>query len=174
MKNKNTNVINSLAGKVPGVNITQFSGSAGAGGSITIRGGNSTSESRQNQPLFVIDGIIYDNSTTVPGNTGTDGLSRSNTTYSNRIMDINPEDIESLSILKGAAAAALYGSRAADGVVIITTKKGAEGKVTVNVNSKVSTSWANKLPEAQTVFGPGLYSSNGVLSTTNTYSSWGL
>jgi ferric enterobactin receptor len=174
MKNKNTNVVNSLAGKVPGVNITQFGGSAGAGASITIRGGTSTSEGRQNQPLFVVDGIIYDNSTTVTGNTGTDGLSRSNTTYSNRIMDINPEDIETLSVLKGAAAAALYGSRAADGVVIITTKKGAEGKVTVNVNSKVSTSWANKLPEAQTVFGAGVYSSNGVLSTTNTYSSWGL
>ena len=66
MKNKNTNVVNSLAGKVPGVNVTQFSGSAGAGASITIRGGNSTSDSRQNQPLFVIDGIIYDNSTTLP------------------------------------------------------------------------------------------------------------
>src|SRR6185437_10769149 len=120
MKNKNTNVINSLAGKVPGVNITQFSGSAGAGASITIRGGNSTSDSRQNSPLFVVDGVIYDNSTTVTGNTGTDGLSRSNTSYSNRIMDINPEDIATLSVLKGAAAAALYGSRAADGVVIIT------------------------------------------------------
>lgn len=173
MKNKNTNVVNSLAGKVPGVNITQFSGSAGAGASITIRGGNSTSEGRQNQPLFVIDGIIYDNSTTVTGNTGTDGLSRSNTTYSNRIMDVNPEDVESLSVLKGAAAAALYGSRAADGVVIITTKKGAEGKVVVNVNSKISTSWANKLPEAQTSFGVGTTASNGVLNTTNTYSSWG-
>jgi ferric enterobactin receptor len=172
MKNKNTNVINSLVGKVPGVNITQFSGAAGAGSSITIRGGNSTSEGRQNQPLFVVDGIIYDNSTTVTGNTGTDGLSRSNTTYSDRIMDINPEDIESLSVLKGAAAAALYGSRAADGVIIITTKKGVEGRVTVDVNSKVSTSWANKLPEVQTEFGPGVYSSNGVLNDV-TYSSWG-
>lgn len=173
MKNKNTNVVNSLAGKVPGVNITQFSGAAGAGASITIRGGNSTSEGRQNQPLFVIDGIIYDNSTTVTGNTGTDGLSRSNTTYSNRVMDINPEDVETLSVLKGAAAAALYGSRAADGVVIITTKKGAEGKVTVNVNSKISTSWANKLPELQTVFGPGFYANNGVLATANEYRAWG-
>ncbi|HVY75971.1 MAG TPA: SusC/RagA family TonB-linked outer membrane protein [Puia sp.] len=170
MKNKNTNVVNSLAGKVPGVNITQFSGSAGAGASITIRGGNSTSDGRQNQPLFVIDGIIYDNSTTVTGNTGTDGLSRSNTSYSNRIMDINPEDIESLSVLKGAAAAALYGSRAADGVVIITTKKGAEGAVQVNVNSKISSSWADKLPEAQTEFGNGSYSSNGVFSD-NTFAS---
>ncbi len=172
MKNKNTNVVNSLAGKVPGVNVTQFSGSAGAGASITIRGGNSTSDSRQNQPLFVIDGIIYDNSTTVTGNTGTDGLSRSNTTYSNRIMDINPEDVENLSVLKGAAAAALYGSRAADGVVIITTKKGAEGVVKVNFTSKISTSWANKLPEVQTQYGNGSLSSNGVLNSTS-YNSWG-
>lgn len=173
MKNKNTNVVNSLAGKVPGVNITQFSGSAGAGASITIRGGNSTSEGRQNQPLFVVDGIIYDNSTTITGNSGTDGLTRSNTTYSNRIMDINPEDIENLSVLKGAAAAALYGSRAADGVVIITTKKGTEGFTKVNFSSRVSTSWANKLPEVQTVFGPGSYAANGVFSDLNSYSSWG-
>lgn len=171
MKNKNTNIINSLAGKVPGVNITQFSGAAGAGASITIRGGNSTSDSRQNQPLFVIDGIIYDNSTTVSGNTGTDGLSRWNTTYSDRVMDLNPEDIESLSVLKGAAAAALYGSRAADGVIIITTKRG-EGATTVGISSKVSTSWANKLPEPQTKFGAGIYESNGVFDET-TYQSWG-
>jgi ferric enterobactin receptor len=172
MKNKNTNVVNSLAGKVPGVNITQFSGSAGAGASITIRGGNSTSDSRQNQPLFVVDGVIYDNSTTVTGNTGTDGLSRSNTSYSNRVMDINPEDIATLSVLKGAAAAALYGSRAADGVVIITTKKGAEGVTTVSVNSKVSTSWADKLPQTQSEFGNGVYASNGVFNNI-TYNSWG-
>lgn len=173
MKNKNTNVINSLAGKVPGVNITQFSGAPGAGATITLRGGTSTSETRQNQPLFVVDGIIYDNSTTVTGNTGTDGLSRSNTTYSDRVMDINPEDIESLSVLKGAAAAALYGSRAADGVVLITTKKGAEGKVVVDFNSKISTSWADKLPQVQTEFGNGVYSTNGVLTTDGVYSSWG-
>jgi ferric enterobactin receptor len=172
MKNKNTNIINSLDGKVPGVNITQFSGAAGAGASITIRGGNSTSDSRQNQPLFVVDGVIYDNSTTVTGNTGTDGLSRSNTTYSDRIMDINPEDIESLSVLKGAAAAALYGSRAADGVVIITTKKGVEGSTRVGIASKASTSWADKLPQVQTEFGNGAYSSNGAFSNL-TYNSWG-
>jgi ferric enterobactin receptor len=182
MNNKNTNVINSLVGKVPGVNITQFSGSAGAGASITIRGGNSTSEGRQNQPLFVVDGVIYDNSTSITGNTGTDGLSRSNTTYSNRVMDINPEDIESLSVLKGAAAAALYGSRAADGVIIITTKKGAEGTVKVNVASKVITSWANKLPEAQREFGNGTYAINGVFNNNTPtlnpvnipqFNSWG-
>ncbi|WEK18265.1 MAG: SusC/RagA family TonB-linked outer membrane protein [Candidatus Pedobacter colombiensis] len=173
MKNKNTNIVNSLAGKIPGVNVTQFSGSAGAGASITIRGGTSTSETRQNQPLFVVDGIIYDNSTTVTGNSGTDGLTRSNTTYSNRVMDINPEDIETLSVLKGAAAAALYGSRAADGAVIITTKKGAEGATQVNFSTRISTSQANKLPEVQTQFGPGSYAANGVFSDLNAYSSWG-
>jgi TonB-linked SusC/RagA family outer membrane protein len=172
LKNKNTNVINSLVGKVPGVNITQSSGAAGAGASITIRGGNSTSEGRENQPLFVVDGVIYDNSTTVVGNSGTDGMTRSNTTYSNRVMDINPEDIATMSVLKGAAASALYGSRAADGVIIITTKKGEEGTVKVDVSSKLSTSWVNKLPEAQTQFGRGTYSNNGVLSDV-TYNSWG-
>jgi ferric enterobactin receptor len=173
MKNKSANIVNSIAGKVPGVNVTQFSGSAGAGASITIRGGNSTSEGRPNQPLFVVDGIIYDNSTAITGSSGTDGLTRSNTTYSNRVMDINPEDIESLSVLKGAAAAALYGSRAADGVVMITTKKGAEGVIQVNFNSRLSTSQANKLPEVQTQFGPGSYATNGVFSDLNAYSSWG-
>jgi TonB-linked SusC/RagA family outer membrane protein len=172
MKNKNTNVVNSLAGKIPGVNVTQSSGAAGAGATIVIRGGNSTSETRENQPLFVVDGIIYDNSTTVVGNSATDGMTRNNTTYSNRVMDINPEDIESMSVLKGAAAAALYGSRAADGVIIVTTKKGSEGVVKVDFNSKVSVSWANKLPEAQTLFGRGRYQNNGVF-TDVTYDSWG-
>lgn len=172
MKNKSTNVINSLAGKVPGVNITQSSGAAGAGAAIIIRGGNSASEGRDNQPLFVVDGIIYDNSTSVVGNSGTDGATRSNTTFSNRVMDINPEDIETLTVLKGAAAAALYGSRAADGAIVITTKKGAEGSVKVNYNGKVSTSWATRLPQAQTQFGHGAYSQAGAL-TSDTYSSWG-
>ncbi|MDE6082040.1 MAG: TonB-dependent receptor plug domain-containing protein, partial [Muribaculaceae bacterium] len=143
LENKSPNVVNALAGKIPGVTVTQYSGAAGAGANITLRGGNSTSEGRTNEPLFVVDGIIYDNSTQVIGNSGTDGMTRSNTTYSNRVMDINPEDIESMSVLKGAAAAALYGSRAADGVVIIiTTKKGSEGTVKVNVSSKLTASWA--------------------------------
>ncbi len=172
LENKSPNVINAIAGKVPGVTVTQYSGAAGAGANITLRGGNSTSEGRTNEPLFVVDGIIYDNSTQVVGNSGTDGMTRSNTTYSNRVMDINPEDIESMSILKGAAAAALYGSRAADGVVIITTKKGSEGAVKVNVSSKLTTSWANKVPEAQTRFGRGYYENNGVFNE-QTYQSWG-
>lgn len=172
MKNKNTNVINSLAGKVPGLNITQSSGAAGAGATIVMRGANSTAEGRSNQPLFVVDGIIYDNSTSVVGNSGTDGMTRNATTFSNRVMDINPEDIADISVLKGAAAAALYGSRAADGAIIITTKKGAEGSVKIDYTGKLSASFATKLPETQKQFGRGAYSDNGVFND-QTYSSWG-
>ena len=173
LKNKQTNVINSLAGKVAGVNVTQSGGSAGSGSTIIIRGGNSASEGRDNQPLFVVDGIIYDNSTVIGGNSGTDGMTKTASTFSNRVMDINPEDIESMSVLKGAAAAALYGSRAADGVIVITTKKGAnDGTVRVNVGSKYSYSWANSLPELQDVYGRGYYNQAGVFSDY-TYNSWG-
>ncbi|MDR0659232.1 MAG: SusC/RagA family TonB-linked outer membrane protein [Prevotellaceae bacterium] len=174
MKNKQTNVINSLAGKIPGVNITQSSGAAGAGSSITIRGGNSASESRDNQPLFVVDGIVFDNTTTNTGNSGTDGVTRSATTFSNRVMDINPEDIESMSVLKGAAAAALYGSRAADGVVIITTKKGSEGVLRVNLSNKYTYSWVNRLPDQQGAYGRGYYNESGAFSAFTTgLESWG-
>ena len=172
MKNKQTNVVNSLAGKIPGVNITQAGGAAGAGSNIVIRGGNSASESRDNQPLFVVDGIIYDNSTVNTGNSGTDGMTKTATTFSNRVMDINPEDIESMSVLKGAAAAALYGSRAANGVIIITTKKGEEGAVRVNVSSKYTYSWANKLPEVQKLYGRGEYNTSGAF-IDKTMDSWG-
>ena len=172
MKNKQTNVVNSLAGKIPGVNITQAGGAAGAGSNIVIRGGNSASESRDNQPLFVVDGIIYDNSTVNTGNSGTDGMTKTATTFSNRVMDINPEDIESMSVLKGAAAAALYGSRAANGVIIITTKKGEEGAVRVNVSSKYTYSWANKLPEVLKQYGRGEYNTSGAF-IDKTMDSWG-
>ena len=146
MRNKSTNVLNSLSGKMAGVNITQASGAAGAGTQIILRGG--TSLERDNQPLFVVDGVIYDNSTSVVGNSAFDGMMATATTNSNRVMDINPEDIESMSVLKGPAASALYGSRAAAGVVIITTKKGEEGNVEVNLNAKYITSWAKNLPYA--------------------------
>jgi len=173
LKNKQTNVINSLAGKVAGVNVTQTGGAAGAGSSIIIRGGNSVSESRDNQPLFVVDGIIYDNSTINGGNSGTDGVTKSATTFSNRVMDISPDDVESMSILKGAAAAALYGSRAADGVVVITTKKGKEGRTEVNFSSKYSYATITSAPEIQTTYGRGSYDINGILQTDQITSSWG-
>lgn len=174
MKNKTANIINSLAGKIAGANITQTSGGAGAGASIILRGG--TSLERDNQPLFVVDGIIYDNSTRINGNTGFDGGSSTNSTYSNRVMDINPEDIENVSVLKGPAAAALYGSRAAAGAILITTKSGKDGRTTVGVNSRFNTNWANRLPEYQNRYKRGLYQQDGTLldgDGTTTMSSWG-
>ena len=174
MKNKNTNAINSLAGKIAGVSITQSSGSAGAGSQIILRGG--TSLERDNQPLFVVDGVIYDNSTSSIGNSAYDGMLANATSNSNRIMDINPEDIENMSVLKGPAAAALYGSRAAAGVLLITTKQGKEGAVEVNLNAKYTTSWVHKLPEQQKTYARGYYTSdengNAVLQDYTTQ-SWG-
>jgi len=125
LKNKDPNIINSLNGKIAGVNITNSGGAPGASASIVIRGG--TSLERDNQPLFVIDGMPMDNSTGHGDNSAFDGSVNLSTTNSNRAMDINPEDIESMSVLKGPAAAALYGLRAAAGAIIITTKKGKEG-----------------------------------------------
>lgn len=179
MKNKSVNPINSLAGKIAGVNITQGGGAAGAGSQIILRGG--TSLERDNQPVFVVDGVIYDNSTTVVGNSAFDGSTSTASTQSNRVMDINPEDIENMSVLKGPAAAALYGSRAAAGVVIITTKKGKEGAVEVNFSTKYITQWAKSLPKTQNKYKRGFaedqYDANGKYTGTTfndfSYNSWG-
>lgn len=179
MKNKSANAINSLSGKIAGVNITQTSGSAGAGSQIILRGG--TSLERDNQPLFVVDGVIYDNSTSVVGNSAFDGTISTSTTNSNRVMDINPEDIENMSVLKGPAAAALYGSRASAGVVIITTKKGKEGRVEVNLSAKYITSWVKDLPKTQNRYRRGFLQDNydkagnyiGTTFDDFAYNSWG-
>lgn len=180
MKNKSANPLTSLSGKIPGVNITQSSGAAGSGAQIILRGATSVSEERDSQPLFVVDGVIYDNSSSVGGNSAFDGSTNASTTTSNRVMDINPEDIESMSVLKGPAAAALYGSRAANGVVLITTKKGKTGRVEVNLAAKYITSWTIKTPEAQTryrrgfmedQFKDGVY--QGAIYNDFSYNSWG-
>ena len=179
MKNKSVNVLNSLSGKMAGVSITQGSGAAGSGSQIILRGG--TSLERDNQPLFVVDGVIYDNSTSSVGNSAFDGMTTTATTNSNRVMDINPEDIENMSVLKGPAAAALYGSRASAGVVIITTKKGQEGAVEVNLSAKYLTSWVKDLPETQKRYRRGFMKDNydnagNYINTTFddfSYNSWG-
>ena len=181
MRNKQVNVINSLAGKIAGVNVTQSSGAAGSGSQIILRGGTSASESRDNQPLFVVDGVIYDNSSSVVGNSAFDGAGASASTTSNRVMDVNPEDIENISVLKGPAASALYGSRASAGVILITTKKGKEGAVEVNLSTKYISSWAKYLPETQTKYKRGYmedqYNSSGVYTGTVfndfSFNSWG-
>ena len=179
MRNKSVNPINSLAGKIAGVNITQGGGAAGSGSQIILRGG--TSLERDNQPLFVVDGVIYDNSTNILGNSAFDGSTSTASTNANRVMDINPEDIENMSVLKGPAAAALYGSKAAAGVVIITTKKGKEGAVEVNFSTKYTTQWATNLPKTQRKYGRGFvedqYDAAGNYAGTTyndfSYNSWG-
>ncbi len=179
MRNKSVNPINSLAGKIAGVNITQGGGAAGSGSQIILRGG--TSLERDNQPLFVVDGVIYDNSTNILGNSAFDGSTSTASTNANRVMDINPEDIENMSVLKGPAAAALYGSKAAAGVVIITTKKGKEGAVEVNFSTKYTTQWATNLPKTQRKYGRGFvedqYDAAGNYTGTTyndfSYNSWG-
>lgn len=169
MKNKNPNLINSLNGKIAGVNITNSGGAPGASSSIIIRGG--TSLERDNQPLFVIDGMPMDNSTGFGDLSAVNGGTNLSTTNGNRAMDINPEDIESISVLKGPTAAALYGIRAAAGAVVITTKKGKEGVVSIGVNSRTGINWVNRLPKQQSRFKQGSY--YGGDFTDETYWSWG-
>lgn len=168
MRNKNNNLINSLNGKIAGLNITNTGGTPGASSSIIIRGG--TSLERDNQPLFVVDGIPIDNSTN-DGNSAFDGSQGASIQNGNRAMDINPEDIESMSVLKGPAAAALYGIRAAAGAIIITTKKGKEGGVTVGFNARYSHNWVNKLPEQQNIYNQGTYYTGSFNDAT--FTSWG-
>ena len=181
MKIKTANPVSSLSGKIAGVNITQAGGGAGSGAQIILRGGTSAAEGKDNQPLIVVDGIVYDNSSSVVGNSAFDGSMKSATTSSNRLMDLNPEDIESMSVLKGPAAAALYGSRAANGVILVTTKSGKSGVVEVNVASRFSTSWVTNLPEVQRQYTRGYmeeqYDKDGNYVSTNfndfAYTSWG-
>ncbi|WP_312187306.1 SusC/RagA family TonB-linked outer membrane protein [Sphingobacterium sp.] len=169
MKNKNPNVINSLNGKIAGLNITNSGGAPGASASIIIRGGSSLE--RDNQPLFVIDGMPIDNSTGVGDMSAFDGSTNISTTSGNRAMDINPEDIESISVLKGPTAAALYGIRAAAGAIVITTKKGKDGAVTIGVNSRLSANWVNKLPKQQSIYKQGT-SLSGTVDPNSNF-SWG-
>jgi TonB-linked SusC/RagA family outer membrane protein len=140
------NVLNSLSGKVAGVKISQMGGLAGSSVNMTIRG--TTSLNSDNQPLFVIDGVPVSNSL----NNFYQGADMGNS-----ISDINTDDIESVSVLKGPSAAALYGSRAGNGVVLITTKSGSSSKhgIGVDLNSAVTMDTPMKYIEYQTEFGPG-------------------
>lgn len=140
-----TDIIRSLSGKVAGLSIVSSSGAPGASANIRLRG--STSITGNNSPLFVIDGVPIDNSSI--GN-GVDGVDNAN-----RLVDIDPNDIADISVLKGAAATAIYGIRAANGVLIITTKKGQEGKPRVSVNASVSVDQVNQLPARQNQYAQG-------------------
>lgn len=174
-KSANPNVINSINGKIAGVQITNSSGIAGGSSFIAVRGRNSILY--ENQPLFVVDGVPIDNSQFYSGNPDqqnnnlTEGVG-----YSNRAIDLNPDDIQSVSVLKGGAATALYGLRAANGVVVITTKKGASSKGSSKYNITYSTNITfekvDKLPKLQTKFAQGF---NGLWygPETGNRNSWG-
>jgi len=161
-KTNQPNIVNALQGQTAGVQITNSGGAPGQSARIIIRGVNSLDPNADNQPLFVIDGVPVDNSTTETGSTPR-GLS-------NRAADINPNDIESMNVLKGAAATALYGVRAANGAVIITTKKGKAGDVRINVNSSIGFEEVNQYPEIQDVYGQGF---GGVYDPNSFWPNWG-
>jgi TonB-linked SusC/RagA family outer membrane protein len=168
-KARETNIVQSLAGKVAGVNVTQSSGTVGGGSKIVIRG--ATSLSSDVQPLFVIDGLIIDNSSqqlatsnsAVPQ--GTAGVD-----FGNRAGDINSDDVESMTVLKGAAAAALYGTLAKNGAIIITTKRGKRGDAgTVDFSSSTRFDNPLVLPKFQNEYAQG---NQGVYNIANT-NGWG-
>jgi len=146
-KAKEVNVVNSLQGKISGAQITNSSGAVGASARIILRGVNSLDGN--NQPLFVVDGIPMANSNF--GNTTNEGVNRGS-----GVQDINPENIESISVLKGPNAAALYGSRASNGVIVITTKSG-KGQKGLGVELSHSTTFENpfRLPDYQNSYGQG-------------------
>jgi TonB-linked SusC/RagA family outer membrane protein len=143
------NVANALQGKVAGVIVRQSSGMPGASSHVTIRG--SRSFTGNNQPLYVVDGVpIASESDEAGGVSGTD--------FTSRFLDINPEDIESISVLKGPAAAALYGMRATNGVILITTRSGrnlASGQNVINFSSNYTFDQVSRLPNLQSTWAQG-------------------
>lgn len=149
-----TNFASAMYGKAPGIRITQTQGGSAGAVSINVRG--LTSITGNNQPLIILDGVPIRNGGTGKSTDfaefGNDGQIRSN-----GLVDINPEDIESVSVLKGASATALYGSEAANGAVAITSKRAKSGKLTVDFTAQVTANLPAYLPKVQTVYGPGRY-----------------
>ncbi len=163
---KTTSVIEALSGKVAGMQVVKSSGAAGAATRIVLRG--PTTFNGDNEALIVVDGIKISNAEN-HSERSLGGIANSN-----RGIDINPNDVESISILKGGAASALYGAEGANGVLLITTKKGknSNGKINVDVNSSISFSEANKFPELQGKFGQGTGGAYRAPSTGQS-GSWG-
>lgn len=152
-KSKEVNIVNALQGQVAGVQIQGTTGALGGSSRITIRGVNSLTG--DNQPLFVVDGVPIDNRN-FANSSQQRGFGDNSYDYGNSAADINPADIESMSVLKGAAATALYGSRGANGVIVITTKKGSKGKgIGVSVNSAITFDKAINLIDHQQTYGGG-------------------
>lgn len=152
------NFINGLQGRVAGVEVTSSSGVPGASSSITIRGVSSISSS--NQPLMIIDGLPLDNKTMNTNQLASDrpgsltAFSNRGLDFTNRAADINPEDIESMVVLKGPEAAALYGIDAANGAIVITTKRGKSGVGGFEYNNRFRSDGTRTNPVIQNVYGP--------------------
>jgi len=163
--------LRAMSGKVAGMQVIGSGGTPGAATFIKLRGTNSLTGN--NQPLFVVDGIPVDNGQNYSGDPSdaTNNLLQG-ATNTNRGADINPEDIESISVLKGPAAAALYGIDAANGAIIITTKKGKAGRMQVDFSTGVSFDVVNRLPGIQKQFVRGSGGAITPFSSTNRY-SWG-
>lgn len=153
------NPVESLQGRVAGVQINRSSGSSGGGVDILIRGVTSINPDRSNQPLIIVDGLALNNDTfsgEVRPSAGSNSPNSSEQfAFSNRAGDLNPEDIESFNILKGAAATALYGVRAANGAIIITTKKGKQGKAKINLTASTTFRTVKTTPSLQTTYREG-------------------
>lgn len=160
---KETNLINSLAGKVAGVTITKNATGPGSSSNVVLRGQRSVFGN--NQPLYVIDGVPMDNTSREVGTGGTHG-SRDG---GDGIGMLNSDDIESMTILKGASAAALYGSLGQNGAIIITTKRGKSGKITVDYTGNTTIDRPFILPEVQSEYGQGA----GGVYNANSETSWG-
>lgn len=165
-RNLQPNMLNALQGKVAGATISSVGGGPGQGATIRIRGVNSIDPGQSSDPLYVIDGIILDNSTSTAGS----GSGYNVRSVGNRASDINPEDIESINILKGGAATALYGLRGSNGVVVITTKKGKGDGVRVNAGTMYSIDKINKTPEIQKEYTAGIL---GVYTPIGLGPAWG-
>ncbi len=159
---RDANFVNTLQGKVAGLVVTSASSGVGGATRVNLRGNRSIQSS--NNALFVVDGVPVDNST--PGQVGNDFGGYNG---SDGVANINPDDIESINVLKGAAASVLYGSRAANGVILITTKKGSAGAISVDVNSGAQFDAPLTLPHLQNEYGQG----NGGVFGARASASWG-
>lgn len=150
MGGANTSFVNTLQGKISGLSVSTSGGSPNASSQITIRGISSINAGQSNEPLLIIDGVAVSGA----------GVA----------SQINPADVENMTVLKGSAASALYGQEAANGVIMITTKNGKEGKITVNANTSVQVEDVFRLPKLQTSYVPG---GRGIMSIGTPTGGWG-
>lgn len=158
-RERSTSFVNGLQGKVAGLTINQSGGTPGAGASILLRGIKSLDPNSNNQPLIILDGLPINNNSfagnVLPSAGSNSAGSSEQFSATNRALDINPDDIETVNVLKGAAATALYGLEGANGVIVITTKKGTSGKVSLNLTASYAWDEVTVYPELQTTYREG-------------------